>query len=160
MVFRSITDKQLTYETRNGVDGWTFNYIQVPPEGDYTIKILARCQTEGCRSAKTPDKITGAEWEVSKDGKTFSPVEGVTTACCPADPVPCMKCSKTKECEGKSFSQCVLASTFGCCTMAAWVDSGACKCNNVRPACKKSVAATNSGTKSFFTKVRNFFFRL
>jgi len=91
-------------------------------------RLLATC-TEGCPDTKTwpLNWTTQHQWLIQATNET----ERATASCCKRKSQRCDACDEKKCRSHDSLTSCLAASTLGgCCTAAAWVDEGICKCQS------------------------------
>lgn len=125
--------------------GWAITGFNASSKLDAERAVFAKCTTDECQKAATPEHLSGTGWMVSTDqGGTFEPVPlAVNTSCCDSTAASCgerpgHQACNVKDCEAKytSFWSCLAASAVGCCQAFGWIDQGVCLCKNTRPSCK------------------------
>ena len=104
--------------------GWAITGFNASSKLDTEHAVFAKCTTDECQKATTPEHLSGTGWMVSTDqGGTFEPVPlAVNTSCCDSTAASCgerpgHQACNVKDCEAKytSFWSCLAASAVGCC---------------------------------------------
>lgn len=133
--FCNDTDKQKANHT------WV---IRTADDGQHAVSaqgriILVATCVKGCPDSKTwplewTDQTT---WKLAETHQAVN----ATSSCCKRKVQRCDSCDRNVCSSHKSLTSCLAASTLGgCCTAAAWIDQGICKCQETPLQCDHSIS--------------------